>query len=330
MQFGLALDLGAHDEVVGERVASSRRLVAAAERNGMDSVWFGESYPSSDAFFHISSPLLAMAALASETTLTLGTGVTLLSAWEPLRLAYDLAVLDHITGGDRLVVGAAVGNPPTWSRFGTPSERLADRMDETVAALKALWRGEDGYAGEVLDVPGAVRPLPLTDGGPPIWWGGTANGAIRRAATLADGWYAATQYPRHDVARLVARYRELRPAAAGPGAVAVNRMALLHDTREAALAAFGEAFTALANIYAGFGIRAADGSAISPSPDILEHIADEVLLLGSPDDVNEQVERYATAGVTNIQLRVRPAGVPLGAAVEMIDRFGAEVVPNWT
>ncbi len=328
MKFGLALDLGARDESVGERIAGSSRLVAAAERNGFESIWLGESYPSNDAFFHIPSPLLALAALAPQTTLTLGTGVTLLAAWDPLRLAYDLAILDHITGGHRLVLGAAVGNPPVWARFGTPKERLADRMDETVAALKALWAGADGYHGDVLQIQGAVRPLPLTEGGPPIWWGGTANRAIARAATLSDGWYAATQYPLRDIGPLAARYRAQLPSSA-EGMVAVNRMAMLHDSRESALAAFGEAFTSLANIYAGFGMRAADGSSISPSADILDQIADEVLLLGSPDEVNAQIERYASAGVTQLQLRVRPAGVSLDAAVDMVERFGDQVIPRW-
>ena len=284
---------------------------------------------NSFAFFHISSPLLALAALATQTTLTLGTSVTLLAAWDPIRLAYDLAVLDHISGGDRLVLGAAVGNPPVWARFGTPKERLADRMDETVAALKALWSGADGYSGDVLEIAGAVRPLPVTEGGPPIWWGGTAKRAIARAATLGDGWYAATQYPLRDIAPLAASYRAQLPSPHDGGVVAVNRMAMLHDSRDSALAAFGEAFTALANIYAGFGMREADGTSIQPSPDILERIADEVLLIGSADDVNEQIERYVTAGVTHIQLRVRPAGVSLDAAVEMVERFGEQVVPNW-
>ncbi len=328
MKFGLALDLGSHDEQVGERIASSRRLLAVAEQNGFESVWLGETYPSSNAFFHLPSPLLALAALAPQTTLTVGTGVTLLAAWDPLRLAYDLAVLDHITGGDRLVLGAAVGNPPVWSRFGAPKERLADRMDETVAALKALWSGADGYSGDVLQIAGAVRPLPLTEGGPPIWWGGTAKRAITRAATRGDGWYAATQYPLRDIGHLASRYRAELPSGDG-GVVAANRMAMLHDSRGSALANFGEAFTALANVYAGFGMRAADGTPIRPSPDILEQIADEVLLLGSPDDVNEKIERYVAAGVTHLQLRVRPAGVSLDAAVEMVERFGEQVIPNW-
>ncbi len=329
MRFGLALDLGAHDEALHERIGSSRTLLAAAERAGFESVWLGESYPTGDGFFHISSPLLALASLAATTNLTIGTGVTLLAAWDPLRLAYDLSVLDHLTGGGRLVLGAAVGNPPVWSRFGTPKERLADRMDETVTALKALWRGEAGFEGDLVRITGGVRPLPLTAGGPPIWWGGSAGRAVRRAATLADGWYAATQYRRSDVATHAARYRAALPEGR-PAVVAVNRMTMLHDSRAAALAAFGEAFTALANLYAGFGgLSTAEGTRLTPNPDILEQIADEVLLLGSADDLNAQIAAYDAAGVTHLQLRIRPAGVSLEAAIETVERLGAEVVPHW-
>lgn len=332
MQFGLALDLGAHDEDLATRLAATRALMATAEPYGFGSVWLGETYPTGEGYFHISSPLVAIAALAAGSTMTLGTGVTLLSAWDPLRLAYDLAVLDNLTGGGRLVLGAAVGGPHVWARFGMPREGLAERMDDTVRALRALWGGADGYAGPAIQIAGGVRPLPVTPGGPPIWWGGSAGRAVRRAADLADGWYAATNYRLADVARVAGAYRE-RVARAGDGqvaTVAVNRMAAIHDSRDAALAAYGPAFTDLANIYARLGaLSGDDGAPLGPSGGILGEVADEVMLIGSADEVNAQVEQYDRAGVTHLQIRLRPAGVSLEAATEMVTRFGEDVIPNW-
>ena len=97
----------------------------------------GESYPSGADSFHLASPLLALAVLARQTSLVIGTGVTLLPAWDVLRLAYDAANLDQLSEG-RLVLGIGLGTPALWRRFGKASDDVAQRTDEALLALKAL------------------------------------------------------------------------------------------------------------------------------------------------------------------------------------------------
>jgi alkanesulfonate monooxygenase SsuD/methylene tetrahydromethanopterin reductase-like flavin-dependent oxidoreductase (luciferase family) len=143
VELGLALDLGSERDAVGVRLEAARRLLALAEEHGFTSAWFGEGYPSGPGSFHLPSSLLMLAAVASATSLTLGSGVALLPAWQPLRLAYDAALLDQASGG-RLVLGVGIGTPALWRRFGVPSDRMADRADEMLAALRALWSGADG------------------------------------------------------------------------------------------------------------------------------------------------------------------------------------------
>jgi alkanesulfonate monooxygenase SsuD/methylene tetrahydromethanopterin reductase-like flavin-dependent oxidoreductase (luciferase family) len=63
-------------------------------------------------------------------------------------------------------------------------------MDEAIKAMKAAWSGEDVVMeGAAFNAKGIrPRPLPVQKGGPPIWVGGNSLPAMRRAATLCDGW----------------------------------------------------------------------------------------------------------------------------------------------
>src|ERR671939_1470803 len=91
----------------------------------------------------------------------------------PLTLAYDGAVLDQLSGG-RFVLGVGIGRPHDWARFGLERAAIGDRMDELLAALKALWSGADGFHGRLVSVEGGIAPLPRQAGGPPVWVGGAA------------------------------------------------------------------------------------------------------------------------------------------------------------
>src|ERR671939_1772620 len=112
----------------------------------------------------------------------------------PLTLAYDGAVLDQLSGG-RFVLGVGIGRPHDWARFGLERGQVGDRMDEMLAALKALWSGADGFHGQTISIDGGIAPLPVRPGGPPLWVGGTIGRAMRRAAVLGDGWYAGSTAP---------------------------------------------------------------------------------------------------------------------------------------
>ena len=66
------------------------------------------------------------------------------------------------------------------------------RLDEYIQALRVLWSAPDPeFAGQFVRF-GEVsfQPRPVQPGGPPIWLGGGSRAALRRAATLCDGWHA--------------------------------------------------------------------------------------------------------------------------------------------
>ena len=187
MQHGLVLaNIGSYSD---PRVVA--RVAAEAEAAGwhgvfvwdhLGFVWDG---PAGDAWI-----LLTAAALATERVF-LGTAVTPVPRRRPHVLAHQVATLESLAPG-RIVFGAGLGgNEGELRRFGEPvDERLRARLlDEGLDVLRALWSGERvDHRGAHFTVDGVtLAPAPATP--PPIWVGGNAPPALRRAARF-DGWIA--------------------------------------------------------------------------------------------------------------------------------------------
>ncbi|GAA1123748.1 LLM class flavin-dependent oxidoreductase [Kribbella jejuensis] len=175
----------------GDDPRQAVRIAVEAEELGYDSVWANDSLltPRVEAL----SALTTAAALTERVTV--GTATLIPVTRRPVNAAHSLASLDLLSGG-RLVVGVGAGFP---GRFGVPLhqwsevpwERRFARLDETVALWRQLWTadGPVTFHGELLhldDVPPTIRPH--TDGGPPIWLGGTTPKALERVARMYDGW----------------------------------------------------------------------------------------------------------------------------------------------
>ena len=165
-------------------------------------------------------PLIWMAYVAAVTTrLRLMTGVIILPQRNPLVLAKQVATLDAMSGG-RIELGIGVG----WLReefeaIGVPFERRGKRADEYVAAMRALWAGDDAsYAGEFVNFSRInCNPKPLR-GSVPIIVGGSTEVAAKRAGRLGDGFFPSIGsqtdiLPLFDVVRRAATAAGRDPAA---------------------------------------------------------------------------------------------------------------------
>jgi len=111
--------------------------------------------------------------------------------WNAARLAQATATLERIAPG-RLRFFASIGDRPEDPRFGFPrlaaSQRIA-WLDETLGAVRALWRGETlDLAGEYVQLDGArVRPSPA-DGHIPIEIAAKSPRLLGVVARHADVW----------------------------------------------------------------------------------------------------------------------------------------------
>ena len=136
-------------------------------------------------------PLLGLAAMAATTDrIRLGTNILILPERNPVVLAKEVVALDHLSGG-RIDLGVGLGwSPEEFSALGVPFERRGARCDDYIRAMTCLWTDEVAtYDGEFVSFTGAVQlPKPVQSPRPPVIIGGQSPAALRRAATLGDGW----------------------------------------------------------------------------------------------------------------------------------------------
>ncbi len=140
----------------------------------------------------IPDPLLPLAYAAAVTkTLRLGTGVMILPQRHPLYVAKELATLDVLSAG-RAIFGVGIG----WLReefdaLGIPFSERAARTEESIRAIRSLWKeGSKGFEGRFYRWgPVESNPKPVQPGGVPVLVGGHVEGAARRAARCGDGYF---------------------------------------------------------------------------------------------------------------------------------------------
>jgi Coenzyme F420-dependent N5,N10-methylene tetrahydromethanopterin reductase and related flavin-dependent oxidoreductases len=174
--------------------AAVMRLVHVAEDLGYDGAWFADhlAIPQYAAQW-VPPPVLDPLAvcgvgLGATTTLRFGTDVLVAPYRHPLALAASLRSLSAL-GGDRLTIGIGVGYlEGEFAALGVDASTRGVRTDETLQVLRAARTGgtidHEGSHFSFHDVlPGGVGS------GPPLWVGGNAAVARRRAAELGDGWH---------------------------------------------------------------------------------------------------------------------------------------------
>ena len=162
-------------------------IVDACEELGWDSVWFSERLT-----FDVPDPMAMMAAVAGRTRrLKFGPSVLVLPGRNPILLAKELATIDQLSGG-RLVVAFGLGAPVPSEHefFFVDRTEAAPRTEEAVALIKRLWT-EDAVTHEGRFFPVrqlTLRPRPVQQPHPDVWFGGHSVAALRRTGRLGDGW----------------------------------------------------------------------------------------------------------------------------------------------
>ena len=121
-------------------------LAQSAEAWGLDGVWLGEIH-FNPARSVQSVPLTLVSFLAARTRrVRLGTAVTVLPLAHPLRLAEEVATLDHLSQG-RFDFGIGrSGAASTYDALGIPYGESQARFEETLAILREAWKGAHGVA----------------------------------------------------------------------------------------------------------------------------------------------------------------------------------------
>ena len=170
---------------MADRYAAALDMAEWGDGLGCVTIALSEHHSSPDGY--LPSPLPMLAAMAARTTNVRFMVAALIAPfYDPLRLAEDLVVLDHLSRGrvDLIVAGGYVQRGVRHVR--RAHERAGSaRVTEAVATLKAAFTGEP-FEHRARTV--QVTPAPFRPGGPGIMLGGSSEAAARRAARIADGF----------------------------------------------------------------------------------------------------------------------------------------------
>jgi probable F420-dependent oxidoreductase len=183
-------------------------FLGAAEDCGCESVWTVEHvvvaddyeprYPYSadgrmpgrpDTVMPDPLEWLAYAA-AITSTVRLGTAVVVVPLHAAATLAKRVATVDALSGG-RVMLGVGIGwQKEEYAAVGVPYEGRGQRLEDSVGAMRALWRDElashEGSTVRFTRVRSEPKPLA---GSVPIVIGGSSDLAARRAGRIGDGWF---------------------------------------------------------------------------------------------------------------------------------------------
>jgi probable F420-dependent oxidoreductase len=162
------------------------RVARSCEKMGLHSLWVIDR-----VVYDNLEPLAFLAAAAAVTKkIRLGTSVLLAGVRHPVLLAKTVATLDFLSAG-RVTVGVGFGSRENdFSAVQVPFEGRGSRAEEGIKLIKRLWTEEKvTHNGRFFHVNNlTIGPQPLQSPHPPIWTGGGAEIALKRAGRWADGY----------------------------------------------------------------------------------------------------------------------------------------------
>ncbi len=329
MQFGIfSVSDITRDPVSGttpseaERIDAIVTIAKKAEEVGLDVFAIGEHH---NPPFFSSAPSTLLAYLAGQTErLLLSTATTLITTNDPVRIAEEYAMLQHLSKGRMDLMLGRGNTAPVYPWFGKDIRKGLPLALENYNLLHRLWR-ED-----VVDWEGEFRtplqgftstPRPLDDVPPFVWHGSIRTPEIaEQAAYYGDGFFANNIFwPKEHYIRLINFYRQ-RFAHYGHG-----------TTSQAIVGLGGQAYIAKRSQDAKAEFRPYFNEApvYGNGPSMEEFMDLTPLSVGSPQEVIEKTLTFREYfGDYQRQLfLVDHAGLPLSMVLKQLDLLGEEVIP---
>ena len=306
----------------GERIQAWNAMAKKADEVGLDVFAIGEHH---NPPFFSSSPTTTLAYIAAQTkNIILSTATTLITTNDPVKIAEDYAMLQHLSGG-RMDLALGRGNTgPVYPWFGYDIRDGISLAIEHYALLRRLWDEE------VVNWSGKHRtpltgytstPAPLDGVAPFVWHGSIRSPQIaEQAAYYGDGFlHNNIFWNQEHTAQMVQLYRR-RFEHHGHGApeeaiVGLGGQVFMADTEKQAKDFFRPYFDN-APVYGG-GPSLEDFSKLTP------------LTVGTPEQVIERTLGFRDwAGDYQRQMfLIDHAGLPLEVVLEQIEILGTQVVP---
>ena len=201
-----------------EILDNARDIATYCDKNNWDSIWFTEHHLNHEGMESCANPLMLCTDIAARTKqIRLGQACNVITFWNPIRLAEDIATLDNLSNG-RVEVGVGRG---IYGREAIHMNVEADLKDqaknkrlfeETLTIMKKAWTEKFfSHQGEFYTYPApnfvwqhdmsppsedfldlktnelkkiSIVPQPLQKPHPPIWQVVDSLSSIERAAKI--------------------------------------------------------------------------------------------------------------------------------------------------
>jgi len=305
-----------------ERIKSMVTIARKAEEVGLDVFATGEHH---NPPFVPSSPTTLLGHVAALTDrLILSTSTTLITTNDPVKIAEDFAMLQHLADGRVDLMMGRGNTAPVYPWFGKDIREGIPLALENYGLLHRLWREE------IVDWEGRFRtplrsftstPRPLDSVPPFVWHGSIRSPEIaEQAAYYGDGFFANHIFwPKEHFIRLVelyrARFEYYGHGSADQAIVGLGGQVFMRRNSQDAVEEFRPYFDN-APVY-GHG------------PSLEEFTEQTPLTVGSPQEVIDKTLAFREHfGDYQRQLFLTDhAGLPLKVVLEQLDLLGAEVVP---
>ncbi|APT85582.1 CE1758 family FMN-dependent luciferase-like monooxygenase [Corynebacterium aquilae] len=305
-----------------QRIKDVVTIARAAEDAGLDVFGIGEHH---NPPFFSSSPTTLLGYVAGQTdTLQLTTATTLITTNDPVKIAEDYSMLQHLSDG-RLDLTLGRGNTgPVYPWFGKDIRDGIDLAIENYDLLRTLWDNnvvnwEGKFRTPLQSFTSTPRPL---DGVAPFVWHGSIRSPqiAEQAAFYGDGFFHNNIFWKQEhTAEMIdfyrQRYEHYGHGRADQAIVGIGAHAFMAKNSQDAIDRFRPYYNN-APVY-GHG---------APMEDFMAHTP---LTVGSPQQV---IDRYASmrqayGDVQRIMFLIDHAGLPLKYVLEQIEMLGDTVAP---
>ncbi len=305
---------------IADLYSTALDMAAWGEEHGFAAAVVSEHHAADDGY--LPSPLIVASAIAARTkTIAISVAALLVPLYDPVKLAEDIAVLDHVSAG-RVSYVAGIGyRPAEYESLGRVFANRARDMESAIALMRKAWTGEpfEHEGRRVL-----VRPTPCSQPHPLICYGGGSRAAAKRAARLDMPFF-----PQIRSDRLVEEYESERARLGlppgfviGPGEGPLNVFVSNDPDRTWAL--IGENLLHDARSYAQWQIDAnMDSAALDTATTVDELRANGVYSILTPAECVELVRAHGS-----LALHPLCGGMPPELAWQSLELVASEVQPQ--
>ncbi len=257
----------------------ARNMIArarAAREADLDSLFVGDHHVTPSPYYQNNVILARM--LAEWGDKPFG-ALYLLPLWHPVTLAEQIGTLASLAAGP-FIMQCGLGDERQGQAMGIDMSKRVGMFVSSIRTMRGLWRGEAVDEDRYWQIKQArISPVPTAS--VDVWVGSIAEPAMARTARIAEGWLAAPSLTPPQAGEAVLRYRQFcAEFNREPTATAIRRDFYVGESAEAA--------RQIAAPYIEQGYRG-----ISP----------DALLVGSVEEVAEQIRALAAQGYTDVIVR---------------------------